>query len=512
MISENNRRIAKNTVLLYIRTFFTQLLALYTSRKVLEILGVEDYGIYNVVGGITVMLTFLNGSMSVATQRYLTIELGKDNLQGYNRVFNMACIIHLGMALLVFIAAETIGLWFLNTYLNIPEERMVAANWVYQASILTVIIYIIQTPYNASLTAHEKMNVYAYVGMGEGVLKLGIVFLLLLFNHYDKLVIYSILFFIVQLLSASIFRFYCIRYFRECRFHWYWDRYLFHSLVGFTSWNLFGTVAWLLKDQGINMVLNILGGPVINAARGISFQVSGAVQNLVNGFSTAVNPQLTKNYASNDDKRLYRLLVVSSKISFFLLLLVALPVIIETDFLLHLWLVEVPMYSVVFIRVILLEALFNTLSVPMITSLLATGNIKWYQITVGSLMLLNVPISYILLKNNASFVSPFIVSLIITLFTIGIRIWFCKHQLSLNVRLYMSDVIRPIFLVFICSFILPLLVSSCLDVCVIRFFLIVILSMMSVLFAVYVGGLTFSEKQIIKTILFNFLKKRNLNK
>lgn len=316
MVSENSRRIARNTVLLYLRTLFSQLIALYISRKILEILGVEDYGIYNVVGGVVGMLTFLNGSMAVATQRFLTFELGRGDLKAYNRVFSMSCLIHIALALMIVIAAETIGLWFLNSYLNIPGERMTAANWVYQFSILSVFVGIIQTPYMASLTAHEHMNIYAYVGMGKSVSRLVVVFLLLFIN-YDHLIVYALLCLIIQLISASIYRMYAVRKFDECRFKQLWNKSLFQSMLSFTGWNLFGTIAWILKDQGTNILMNIFGGAAINAARGVSYQVSNAVQNLVSGFSTAVNPQLTKNYAAGDRSGFHRLMMTSSKISFF---------------------------------------------------------------------------------------------------------------------------------------------------------------------------------------------------
>ena len=504
MVSESNKRIAKNTVLLYVRTLFSQLLALYTSRKILEIIGVEDFGIYNVVGGVVVMLTFLNGSMGVATQRYLTIELGKNDMHAYNKTFSMACIIHIAMALLIFVAAETLGFWFLNTYLNIPSERMFAANWVYQASILAVMLGIVQTPYNASLMAHERMGVYAYVGMGESILRLLIVFLLLIIT-YDRLISYAFLLLGVQLISALIYRIYCIRHFEECKFRWVWDKNLFRSMLGFTGWNLFGTIAWILKDQGNNMLMNIFGGPMINAARGVSYQVSNAVQNLVNGFGTAVNPQLIKNYASEDKKGLYKLMFSSSRISFFLLLLIALPVMIEIPYLLHLWLVEVPEYTILFTRIILLEALFNTLSGPLITSLLATGNIKWYQIVVGSIMLLNVPVSYLLLKLGFSIETPLIVSLVIILVSIGARFWFCKYQLLMNIPAYLREVVKPVMIVLVLSSIFPLFIYETMEYGFIRLIVTLVMSVLSVSACVYFLGMSKDEQYFLHTFVKNHI-------
>lgn len=506
MVSENSRRIARNTALLYVRTLFSQLLALYTSRKILEILGVEDFGIYNVVGGVVGLLTFLNGSMAVATQRFLTVELGRNDLKAYNRVFSMSCAIHLMLALIVILAAETIGLWFMNTYLNIPDARMAAANWVYQLSILSVAVGIAQTPYMASLTAHEHMDVFAYVGMGESVLRLAIVFLLLFIN-YDHLIVYALLCLGVQLLSATIYRMYAIRQFQECRFIRQWDRGLFRSMLGFTGWNLFGTIAWILKDQGINMLMNIFGGPAINAARGVSYQVANAVQNLVNGFGVAVNPQLTKNYASGNSDNLIRLMMTSSKISFFLLLLIALPVMIEITYLLNLWLVEVPTYTAIFTQLILIEALINTYGGPMITGLMATGKIKWYQIVVGSAMLLNVPVSYVLLHNGHSIVTPLFVSIFVVTISLLLRLLFCQHKLGFSIRKYFNIVIVPTLGVAFISGIVPLFVHQGLAPGFFRLLAVGGASLLSVIFFTYLLGLNSSERQLARMAVMKLLNK-----
>ena len=292
MSVETNKIIVKNTIFLYIRTFVSMLISLYTSRKILEALGISDFGIYNVVGGVITMLTFLNGSMSVATQRFLTVELGKKDRGDYNRIFNMTMLIHFGLAVLILIVAETVGLWFVNTYLNIPVERMSAANWVYQASVLSTILGILQTPYHASIVSHEHMHIYAYVGLGESFGKLLLVLLLMVYP-YDRLIFWGFIMFFFQFLIAMIYRTYCIRQFPECKLHLKWSHSIFYSMLKFTGWNMFGTVAWLLKDQGVNILMNMFGGPVANAARGVSCQISGAVQGLTAGFQSAVNPQIT---------------------------------------------------------------------------------------------------------------------------------------------------------------------------------------------------------------------------
>lgn len=507
MVSDNNKRIARNTVLLYARTLFSQLLSLYTSRKILEILGVEDFGINNVVSGVVGMLTFLNGSMAVATQRYLTIELGRNDMKAYNKIFSMACVIHVVLALLICVAAETVGLWFVNHHLNIPSERMVAANWVYQISVVSMFIGVVQVPYMASITAHECMDVYAYVGMGEAVLRLIVVFVLLIIS-FDKLVSFGLLMFGIQMLSALIYRTFCVRRFQECRFRWQWDTGLFRSLLGFTGWNMFGTIAWILKDQGINVVMNLFGGPLVNAARGVAYQVSGAVQSLVNSFGTAIGPQLTKNYASGDRQGLHRLLMVSSKMTYFLLFLIALPVMIEVPYLLRLWLVEVPEHTVLFTRLILLEALAATFGSPMVTSLMATGNIKQYQIVVGSVMLLNVPLSYWLLHIGLPIAIPFVVSIGITVMAFVLRLWFCKCQIELPVKKYLRVVLLPVVTVSVFASVLPLWVNMELATGFLRLFLVAIVSTLSVLFCIYMFGLTRVERSVVITKVTVQLKKR----
>ncbi len=502
----DNKRIAKNTIFLYIRMFVSILISLYTSRKILEALGIEDFGILNVVGGVISMLAFLNGSMSVATQRFLTVELGKKDYDGYNRVFNMSVLIHVGLAIFILIAAETIGLWFVNAHLNIPSERMYAANWIYQATVLSAVVGILQTPYNASIVSHECMRIYAYVGLGESFGKLLLVLALLMYP-YDRLVVWGFALFLLQFIVAMIYRVYCIRQFHECKLRLAWDKQIFCSMVGFTGWNMFGTIAWLLKDQGVNILMNLFGGPVVNAARGISCQVTGAIQNLTNGFQSAVNPQLTKRYAAEDTYATCRLLCKSSKISYFLLFLIVLPVMLEINFVLDLWLVEVPPMSSLFTRIIIVESLFNTLGSPMITVLMATGNIRWYQIVVGTLLLFNIPIAYLLLKCGYPIVTPLVVSAIFILLGNAVRFLFCRKQLDLSGKQYGRDVLFPIVIVTILSLIWPLGIHVSMPEGWSRLLLTTLASCLTVSIFTYSIGLTASERTIIVSYIIPKVKK-----
>lgn len=506
MSVETNKRVVKNTILLYIRTFVSMIISLYTSRKILEALGVSDFGIYNVVGGVITMLTFLNGSMSVATQRFLTVELGKKNIENYNRIFNIAALIHIGLAVLILLAAETIGLWFVNTYLNIPTERMFAANLVYQASVLSTILSILQTPYHASIISHEHMHIYAYVGLGESFGKLFLVLLLVVYP-YDRLIFWGFIVFFFQFLIAIIYRVYCIRQFPECKLCLKWDSIVFNSMLKFTGWNMFGTVAWLLKDQGVNVLMNMFGGPIANAARGVSYQISGAIQGLTSGFQSAVNPQITKRYAANDSEATCRLLCESSKISYFLLFIIALPVMMEADFILELWLVEVPPMASLFTRIILIETLLSALGNPMITSLMATGNIKWYQIVVGSSLLFIVPVAYLFLKAGFSIEIALIVSALFILVGDVLRVIFCKKQIGLSLRFFGLKVVFPIGIVTVLSFILPLLIHYNMSEGWGRLILSTVVACAIGAVLIYTIGLTAMERNFIMTGIVSRIKR-----
>lgn len=506
MISETNKKIARNTIYLYIRTFVSILISLYTSRKILEALGVIDFGILNIVGGVITMLSFLNGSMSVATQRFLSFELGHNDGQNYNKVFNMSVLIHIALATLLLIVAETFGLWFVNTQLNIPAERMYAANWIYQVTVISAMLNVLQTPYNASIVSHEQFHIYAYVGLGESFGKLFFVLILLVYP-YDRLVIWGFAIFTLQFLIALIYRMYCIRQFPECKLHLKWNKVIFNSMAQFTGWNMFGTIAWLLKDQGVNILMNLFGGPVANAARGVSYQVSGAIQNLTGGFQSAVNPQLTKRYAAHESEATYNLMCESSKISYFLLFTIALPVMMEADFILDLWLVEVPPMTALFTRIIIIEALLNALGGPMITSLMATGNIKWYQIVVSSSLLFIIPVAYLLLKNGYSIETPLIVSVIFIMVGNIVRLIFCKKQLGLSLRRYIGNVVFPIVAVSILVIIFPLIIHFYMDEGWSRLLITTFVSCIAMGILTYTIGMTASERTFIITYVIPQIKK-----
>ena len=317
----NNKRIAKNTIFLYFRMILVLVVTLYTSRIVLDELGEVDYGVYNVVGGVIIMFTFINSSMATSTQRFLTFELGKDDNEQLKKTFSASLNIHIVLGIIVFLLAETIGLWFVNVKLVIPTDRLFAANIVYQSTIISFMLNITQVPYNASLISHEEMNVYAYMGILEAVAKLSLAYFLVLYNG-DKLIFFAISLLIIHAVLLLLYRGYCIRKYDECRFFLFWDYSFYRRLTSFAGWNMFGSIAWVCRGQGINILLNLFFGPVMNAAKGIADKVSSSVMGFVRNFNTAMNPQITKNYAVGNTKDMEILCYRGTKFAFLLLYII----------------------------------------------------------------------------------------------------------------------------------------------------------------------------------------------
>ncbi|MGM9672635.1 MAG: lipopolysaccharide biosynthesis protein, partial [Bacteroidaceae bacterium] len=385
--SSANKRIAKNTLVLYVRMLFTMGISLFTSRVVLQTLGVEDYGISSVVGGVISMFTFINAAMVSSTQRYLNFELVRGDANQLRSVFSTSLQIHALIALAIIVLSETVGLWFLNEKLVIPEARMTAAMWVYQCSILSCAVSIMSTPYNAVIVAHEKMSAFAYISILDVSLKLLVVYLLVVLP-FDKLIILAVLNLLVQLFIRYIYTIYCHRHFPESYFQFRFNKTLFQEMFGFAGWSFWGNLAAILYTQGLNMMLNIFFGPIVNAARGIAVQVQSAVQQFVGGFQTALNPQITKNYASNNLSQMHSLMFRSARFSFLLLFFLSLPVLMETNFILTLWLKTVPDDAVVFTQIMICISLIYTTANPCVIANQATGKVKIYQMVVGGILLL----------------------------------------------------------------------------------------------------------------------------
>lgn len=504
--SQNNKRIAKNTLLLYVRMLFMMAVSLYTSRVVLNTLGVSDYGIYNVVGGVVAMFGFINNSMSSATQRYITFALGRGDKDNLKKVFSTALQIHVLISALIVILGETIGLWFMYEKMQIPENRMDAAFWVLQCSILSAVVMIISVPYNADIIAHEKMSAFAYISVLEAVLKLAVVFLLLI-SSYDRLIFYAFLILAVQVLIRFCYSHYCNKHFEETKYHKVWDKSLFKEMTGFAGWSIFGNLSSVLFGQGLNMLLNVFFGPVVNAARAIAVQVQTAIQQFVGNFQMALNPQITKTYAKGEMEEMHKLMFRSARFSFYLLFFLSLPVLFETEQILTVWLNVVPENTVIFLRIMICISLIFTLSNPLMVANQATGKVRKYQIICGSIQLLILPISYVSLKLDFPAYSVFIVHFIIELITQCIRMILLKPLIGLTMKDYLSNVYSRVILVVVLSVIIPLTIYLNMDNTALRFFLVCIMSLLSVSFVTYRVGLSQKEHEFVKSKLILILKK-----
>lgn len=495
--SDNNKRIAKNTLLLYFRMLFMMAVSLFTSRVVLNTLGVEDYGIYNVVGGIVAMFGFINGSMSSATQRYITFALGKGDKNRLQTVFSTTLQIHTLIAGIIVLLGETIGLWFLYNKMQIPADRMDAAFWVLQCSIIAAVIMIISVPYNADIVAHEKMSAFAYISILEVVLKLAIVYMLLIFS-FDKLVLYAFLILAIQILIRFCYSYYCNKHFEETKYKHVWDKALFKEMTGFAGWSMFGNLAAVLFGQGLNMLLNVFFGPVVNAARGIAVQVQNAVQQFVGNFQMALNPQITKTYAQGELQEMHKLMYRSARFSFYLLFFLSLPVLFETNFILTVWLKTVPDNTIVFLRIMICTSLIYTLSNPLIIANQATGKVKKYQAVCGTTLIMILPISYIFLKFGMPAYSVFVVHFAMESICQVLRMIMLRPLIGLRLRDYFTNVYVKVILVVIISSIAPIIIYGYMNDTIYRFFAICIICTLTVSTAAYNWGLTTRERIFVR--------------
>ena len=498
MTSDKSKRIAKNTLMLYIRMLVSMLVSLYTSRVVLATLGESDFGIYNVVGGVVAMMGFLNASLSGASSRYITYELAGGNPEKTRHVFSVIMAIHIGLALIILLFGETVGLWFLEKELNIPAERMWAARWVFQFSLCSTVLGILCVPYNSLIVANERMNVYAYISIMDVALKLVVVYVLTAFT-WDKLVLYGALMLGVQFVTMSVYYLYSKRSFVEAKFRFVWDKALFREIFVFAGWTLNGNLAVIGYTQGLNVLLNLFFGPVVNAARGVAVQVQNVVMNFCSNFQMALNPQLTKSYAERDLGYMHHLIVVSSKFSFFLLLFLALPVMLEADVILGVWLKEVPEHTVTFLRLILISSMLSALANPIVISVHATGRLKRFQLIEGSMLLSIVPIAYVLLKFfDVPPASVFVVHLVVEICTQYVRIHIVLPMIGMGMDMYKRKVVYPVLRVCLLAVLLPLGAYWALPRTYASFFAVCAMSCLSVLTIVYRVGCTKEERWIVQ--------------
>lgn len=456
----STKRIAKNTLMLYFRQILIMLVSLYTVRVVLNTLGAEDYGIYNVVAGVVTMFSFLSGAMATASQRYFAFEMGKGNEEGLQKIFSVTMTIYVLLALIIMLLAETVGLWFVYNKLVIPVERVAAARWVYQFAILSFMVTLLTTPYMASIIAHENMNVYAYVSIVEAALKLGIVFVLQALP-YDKLIVYGILLFAVSFINTALYRGYCKRKYEECVFHPVWDRDMFHEICGFTGWSLFGTFTSMARTQAVTILVNQFFTPAVVAARSVSTQVTNALNVFSSNFNTSLYAPIVKEYAGGKKEAVYTLIFSGCKITFFLMWIFALPLYLRMEYVLTLWLKNLPEYVVLFTQLSIVEVLITSVSLPLMTAARASGKVKVYELVLGGLQLCMFAGSYIWLKFfNGGPESVFIAAIVLVILMFFARLMIVNRQTGLPLRAFAFKVIISVGIISICSAVPTVLINQ----------------------------------------------------
>lgn len=452
--SSNNSRIAKNTLFLYFRMIFIMLVSLYTSRVVLAALGVESFGVYNVVGGVVASLSFLNSSLGTSTQRFLNYEMGLKEDADLSKVFSNAVNAHYIIGLVTVLLLETVGLWFVLNKLEIPESNIQSAFWVYQASVASIFITIVSTPYNAAIIAHEKMDVFAYFSIIECLLKLGIVYLLLILP-FDRLLIYGFLQLGTTVIMRVLYNFYCIRKFDKCRYHWNWDKTLLKKMFSFTGWMFFGCITDMLSGQGINMLINMFFGPIFNASRAIAYQVFNAVNSFLTNFMIAVKPQIVKSYAANNKEYAFKLVFSSTKLSFYLLFFLTMPLFLHMDVVLGLWLKDVPEMATLFTRLVLVDLWIRTIYTPMAQINQASGKIRNYQFAISIIFLLIFAVTLVLFEIGLPVYYAFLVSIIMNFIGIFARLVILKKENGFPVIAFLKNAILPLIPIAITAFVIP---------------------------------------------------------
>lgn len=497
MTAVDHKRIARNTLLLYIRMAVIMVISLYTSRVALKVLGEMDYGLYGTIGGIVIAFSFLNGVLSAACNRYFAIEIGKGDYDALHRVFCLNVTAFLIIGVVVVLLSETVGLWFLKVKMVYPPERSVAVSWVYQLSIVTFVLSMLSTPYRAIVIAKEKMKVFAYSSIVEAVLKLLVLYLLLV-SPFDKLIYYALLMLLVTGGVSLFYYVYCTHCYKECRYSLYWDSKLMKEIVGYTGWNVIGLASGIGKTWGVNLLLNLFIIPPVNAAYIVSSKVYSTINQFVTNFCTAFNPQITKSYSAGEHRSMMELVFQSSKFSYYLLFALVLPILIETPALLDAWLADVPAHAVSFTRLMLIAAVIDSISYPIVTAIQATGHVKWYQLFVGGTMLMTLPIVYIMLKwFHASAESAFIVIIICSIISQVLRVLFMRQQQNMDVKEYLKLVVLPSGIVTVFASIVPVLLHIVLPTGIARTLIVVAACFVLTAFIVYVVGITRAERQQI---------------
>jgi O-antigen/teichoic acid export membrane protein len=513
MISEkeNNKRIAKNTLLLYFRMIFMMVISLYTSRVNLNALGIDNFGIYNVVGGVVAMSGLFTAALSSSISRFLTFELGKGNKNKLNSVFSTSVSIQFCIAFIILILGETIGLWFLNEKLVIPDERLYAANWVYQFSLISCFVGLISVPYNAAIIAHEKMSAFAYISIIEAIGKLLVAFSIMI-TPIDKLIWFSGFILVNSLVIRFIYGYYCGKHFEECRYHFVFDKTLLKNMFGYAGWNFLGSCGAVLRDQGGNIIINLFCGPAVNAARGVSVQVNTAVIGFVTNFMTALNPQITKSYACGNKPYMYTLIQQGSRLSFYILLFLACPILVNTEYILQLWLKIPPQHAAEFIRLVLLFALSESISHTIITAMQATGNIRNFQLTAGLLQLLNLPLAYFCLWLGGPPEVIFCVSIFISQISFFVRLYMLHNAIGISIAKFIHKVYINVLCVSIIAVSIPFLIGFYLEKNFLTFILLCCICCATTSISILIVGCNQNERKFVlskvKSSYYKMIKNR----
>lgn len=502
----SNKRIARNTLMLYIRMGVSMIISLYTARVVLSTLGDINFGIFNVVSGCVAIFTFLNGALSGSASRYLTYELGRNDFRQLAKTFSATLVVHVALALVLTVLCETIGLWLLESKLIIPADRMSAARWAYQISIIMMVVSIIQVPYGAIVIAREKMDVYAYLSILDIVLRLLLVYLLQILPG-DKLILWSILVLFVSVVYTGIYIIYSYRKFPETHIKFHKETPLYKRLLSYAWWDLIGNVSGMLQGQGVNMLLNLFFGPVVNAARAISYQIQGTLTQFSNNFMLASRPQIIKLYAANKIEEMMYLVKRSSCLAFYLSWILTLPLSLELETVLKLWLGSYPEYTVSFTLLTLILGLVLSIKSARVAAIHATGKIKLTNIVVGIILCMVFPVAYILLKKGLSPNAVIIATIIVTLISEVVAIIILRKYIVFSVTQYFVYVYGRCFVVAILSCIIPIVVRYNMDNDILRFTCVCVSSIISVAIVVYIIGIDKTTRQSINQVLKRFVKK-----
>lgn len=499
--SANNKRIAKNTILLYVRLLFTVVVGLFTSRIVLKTLGIDDYGINNVVGGVVVMFSLFTNSLGAAISRYFTYSLGKNEKKKLSIIFSTSVNIMFGIAVLIAILMEVVGVWFINTYLNIPPDRVVAANWVFQFSIVSFCVNLISIPYNAAIIAHERMTVYAYVSIMEVMLRLVIVYMLYI-SPFDKLITYSFLSACVSVIVRFVYGMYCSRKFEESHYRFVWDKSLLKEMTGFAGWNFFGSASVLLNNQGVNTITNIYFNVAVNAARGVAGQVDTTIKQFATNFTIAINPQITKSYASGNIDYMNSLICRSSKFSYLLLLMLSLPFMFEAEFIMHIWLGEYPIDAPLFLRLSLIITMIDLLGNSPAVAAWATGNVKRYYLYVGAVVNLMFPLAWVAFALGMPAYISYVIGIIVYLLTLVVKLIVIKGLIGFSPQRFFFEVIKPICFTTFAALVIPGLIHFLTERTVVNSLIVLASCLIWTAASIYLIGITKNERvKVNETIL-----------